>query len=372
MIHYDSLGPEKVLQVYDPKSGMKGFLVIDSTRLGPGKGGIRMTPTVSLEEVASLARAMTLKCALAELPFGGAKSGIIADDKKITKVKKEELVRAFSRSLKHLCPSEYVSAPDMNISEEEIRWFVEENGDHNSATGKPANMCVKPGEKCGIPHEYGSTGCGVFHATEVAANHLKIPLKGAKYAVEGLGNVGSFVIEYMSKKEAVLVAVSDSKGCIYNPDGINPQQLFLVKKEKGSVIEYKPGKVLKPEALFELPLDIIIPAAIPNSIHEKNYNNIKAKLIVEGANIPISSEIEEKLHKKGILVIPDFLANAGGVISSYAEYIGKNPKDMFSMVEEKIRRNTELVLKISKKKKCSPRVTATKIALERIKHVKKR
>lgn len=372
MIQYDSLGPEKIVQVYDPKSGMKGFLVLDNTFRGPGKGGIRMTPTVSLEEVASLARTMTLKCALAELPFGGAKSGIVADDRKITKEKKEELVRAFSRSLKHLCPSEYVSAPDMNIAEEEIRWFVEENGDHNSATGKPANMCVSPGERCGIPHEYGSTGLGVFHATQVAANHLNFSLKGATYAVEGLGNVGSFVIEYMSKKEAILVAVSDSKGCIYNPEGIDPQKLFLTKKEKGSVIYYKPGKVLKPEELFELPVDILIPAAIPNSIHEKNYTAVKAKLIVEGANIPMKPDIEEKLHKKGILVIPDFLANAGGVISSFAEYNGKNPKDMFSMVEEKIRKNTKLVLEASKKKKCSPRVAATQIALERIKYGKKR
>tara|TARA_Y100000310_G_C20630000_1_gene788124 strand:- start:429 stop:1541 length:1113 start_codon:yes stop_codon:yes gene_type:complete len=369
MVTYDEFGPEKVVHVYDPKTGMKGFTVIDNTSLGPGKGGIRMTPSVTVDEVAKLARTMTWKCAMAEIPFGGAKSGIIADDRKLTKKKKEEIVRSFSRSLKHLAPSEYVAAPDMNMAEDEMRWFVTENGNHQSATGKPANMCVAKG-KCGIPHEYGSTGFGVFHATEIAANHLKLPLRNASYAVEGLGNVGTFVIEHMSKKCGKLIAVSDSKGCIYNPQGINPQKLFLTKKKKGSVIHYKPGKVLKANKLFELKTDILIPAAIPNSINEKNYKKIKAKLIVQGANIPMTHEVEEKLHKRRILVVPDFIANAGGVISSYAEYAGKNPKQMFKLVETKIRKNTKLVLQSSKKKNCSPRKAGMEIAKRRIKNAK--
>tara|TARA_Y100000310_G_scaffold339280_1_gene431498 strand:- start:6231 stop:7346 length:1116 start_codon:yes stop_codon:yes gene_type:complete len=371
MVNYDEFGPEKVVHVYDPKSGMKGFTVIDSTKRGPGKGGIRMTPSVSVEEVAALARTMTWKCALADLPFGGAKSGIIADDRKISKKKKGEIVRAFSRSLKHLAPSEYVAAPDMNMAEQEMEWFVKENGNPQSATGKPANMCIKKG-KCGIPHEYGSTGFGVFHATEIAANHIKLPLKNATYAVEGLGNVGSFVIEHMSKKCGKLVAVSDSKGCIYNPKGIDTQKLFLVKKKKGSVIHYKPGKVLKSHKIFELKVDILVPAAIPNSIHKKNYKKIKAKMVVEGANIPTTPDIEEKLHKRGILVVPDFIANAGGVISSYAEYAGKNPKDMFKLVERKIRKNTKLVLDTSKRKGYSPRRAGMEVAIKRIKNAKKR
>ncbi|EFK95866.1 glutamate dehydrogenase, partial [sediment metagenome] len=146
MVVFDGLGPEKILEVYNPKVGMRGFVVIDNLSLGPGKGGIRMTPTVSVDEVSRLARAMTLKCAMAELPFGGAKSGIIADPKMLSKEKKEEIVRAFSEALKPVCPNMYVAAPDMNMGEEEMRWFAGANGSNKACTGKPADMG-------GLPHE---------------------------------------------------------------------------------------------------------------------------------------------------------------------------------------------------------------------------
>src|SRR3989338_11655639 len=147
MPHFDEIGPEKMIEVFNHATGMHGFLVIDNTALGPGKGGIRLTPTVTKDEVAALARVMTWKSALAELPFGGAKAGIVADDKKITKREKEEIVRAFAQSIKELCPSKYIAAPDMNTAEEEMRIFAEENG-KNSCTGKPKSMG-------GLPHELG-------------------------------------------------------------------------------------------------------------------------------------------------------------------------------------------------------------------------
>ena len=358
------MNPEKILEVYDAKSGMHGFAVVDSTKRGPGKGGIRMRPDVTVEEVKELARTMTIKCAISNLPFGGAKSGIVADDRKMSKKKKEEIVRAFSRAIKCLAPRYYVAAPDMNMGEEEVRWFVEENGSFKSATGKPAKMCTK--KKCGIPHEFGSTGFGVFHAALVAAKFKKMDVSKSTYAVQGLGNVGMFVVEYMSKKCGKLVAVSDSKGCIYNPKGIDCYKLFKVKKEKGSVVYYNDGKVLKRDKIFGLKVDILVPAATANAIHEKNYKKVRSKIIVEGANIPIKPEIEEKLHKKGVLVVPDFIANAGGVISSYAEYKGKNPKDMFDLVEKKIIKNTRLILEKSKKEKISPRKAGLKIAYQRL------
>src|SRR3990172_5251616 len=149
MIEFDEFGPEKIFEVYDPKTGMHGFTVIDNTALGPGKGGIRMTPTVSIEEVAKLARAMTWKCSIADLPFGGGKSGIRADVKSLTPEKKMDIIRAFSRGIKPICPSMYVAAPDINTAEEEMKVFVEANGTFNSATGKPADMCEREGI-CGI------------------------------------------------------------------------------------------------------------------------------------------------------------------------------------------------------------------------------
>jgi glutamate dehydrogenase/leucine dehydrogenase len=359
MVKKDKFGPEKILEVEDKKTGMKGFLVIDNTNRGPGKGGIRMTPTVTVEEVARLARAMTLKNALADLPFGGAKSGIVADDRKLTKEQKKEIVQAFSRALKPVCPSMYIAAPDMNMAEEEMRWFAEANGDLKSCTGKPKDMG-------GLPHELGSTGFGVAHAAKVAMEHKGVDISKATFAVEGFGNVGWFVAKFLTEWGARMVAVSDSKGAIYNPDGLDFKKLAEVKKEQGTVINYRPGGILPGEKLFGLPADVLIPAAMPNSINEKNWSSIKAKVIVEGANIPATPIIEERLHKRGILVVPDFVANSGGVISSYVEYIGGQEKEMFRLVEEKINRNTRAVLEHSEREGISPRKAAMEIAKGRI------
>jgi len=363
----DEWGPEKIVQVYDPPTGMKGILVIDNTALGPGKGGIRMTPTVNVEEVFRLARTMTWKCALAELPFGGAKSGIIANPKEMPKEEKMKMIRAFAIALRPLSPSQYVAAPDINTGEEEMAAYALANGSLTACTGKPANMCVRPGEKCGIPHEYGSTGYGVFHAIRVGAKHVGIELKQAKIAIDGFGNVGSFLVKYLSDFGAKIVAVSDSKGCLYNPDGLEYEKLRKVKEETRSVINYEPGQVLPHTDLFELPVDILVPASIPDVINEGNVNKIKAKLVVEAANIPITYENEKRLHEREITVIPDFVANAGGVISSYAEYMGENPKKMFEMVEEKIVRNVKLVLEKAKKERIPPREAALRIAQKIVK-----
>lgn len=367
LIEHDEFGPEKIIQVYDAKTGMKGIAVLDNTKLGPGKGGIRMRPEVNIEEVCRLARAMTLKNALAGLPFGGAKSGIIADDKKITKEKKTGIIKAFSRALKSFCPKEYVAAPDMNMAEEEIRIFVEENGDFNAATGKPASFCRKINGKkfCGIPHELGSTGYGVYHAALIAIEHLGMDIKNLSFAVEGFGNVGMFAAKFLTEAGAKLTIVSDSKGAVYDKAGLDFKKLVKTKESKGSVVFY-PGKKLKCGELFELDIDMIVTAAVPDVINEQNWNKIKAKLIVEGSNIPIKPEIEEKLHKKGIFVVPDFVANSGGVISSYIEYTGGTADDVFPMVEKKIREATKKVLEKAKTKKICPREAALEIAKERL------
>jgi glutamate dehydrogenase/leucine dehydrogenase len=367
MINYDKLGPEKIIEVYDPKSGMRGFTVIDNTLRGPGKGGIRMTPSVNVEEVSKLARAMTLKCALADLPFGGAKSGIVADDRKISKQKKKDLVEAFAKALKNLSPSEYIAAPDMNIGENEMEIYAKSNGNLKSCTGKPSNLCIKPGEECGLPHEYGSTGFGVAKSTLAAMKYLGMKPEDTSVAIEGFGNVGTFTMKHLGEAGVKIIAVSDSKGVIYNSEGLNYEKLYKTKTEKGSVTKYSDGKIKKCEDLFSLNVDILIPGALPDVINKKNYKKIKAKIIVEAANIPIKHELEERLHKKGIIIVPDIIANAGGVISSYAEFRGYNPKKMFNLVKKKIEENTLLVLKNAKSKNISTRRAATEIAIDRIK-----
>ncbi|MBI4738300.1 Glu/Leu/Phe/Val dehydrogenase [Candidatus Woesearchaeota archaeon] len=369
MVKYDEFGPEKILSVYDPKTGMNGFVVIDNTALGPAKGGIRMTIDVRVDECVKLARVMTWKCAITELPFGGGKSGIVADTHKIDDAKKQELIAAFAAALKPICPSLYVAAPDIGTAEKEMETFAKSNGSHKSCTGKPKNVCE--GAACGIPHELGSTGWGVYHATLVALEHQKRDVKGVTFAVDGFGNVGSFAAKYLTEKGAKLVAVSDSKGCIYNSDGISFKELSAVKKKTGSVINYKPGNVLKSSDAPTVACYVFIPAAKADVIHAKNWKDVKAKLIVEGANIPIMHDIEVKLHKNGVLVIPDFVANAGGVISSYVEYIGGSEDDVFPLIEKKIVRNTQLVLDTMTKKNIPPRDAAMQIAIERVKKAEK-
>ena len=356
----DEWGPEKILEVYDSKVGLKGFVVIDNTSCGPGKGGIRMTPTVTLEEDFRLARTMTWKCSLAGLPFGGAKSAIVFDPKSNPIEKKKEIMKAFGRALKGIAPKLYIAAPDVNTGEEEMRWLVEGNGSLKSATGKPKDLG-------GIPHELGSTGFGVFHSTVTTAKFLRIDIKEAKVAIEGFGNVGSFVAKHLSEVGARIVAVSDSKGCVFNPDGIDFNKLSEVKKETGTVINYKPGNVLPNAELFSLPVDFLIPAALADVINSGNVEQVKARAVVEAANIPMKIEIEQRLHEKGILVVPDFVANAGGVISSYCEYRGHDVEKMFKLVEKKVVKNTKAVLRRAKRENSRPRDAAMKIAKERVK-----
>jgi glutamate dehydrogenase (NAD(P)+) len=360
-MEFDEFGPEKVVEVYDPRVGMHGFLVIDNTGFGPGKGGIRMTPTVSKQEVAKLARVMTWKTAIMELPFGGAKSGIVADPRRMQPKKKDEIVRSFARALKDLVPEEYIAAPDMNMAEREMTIFAKENG-RKSCTGKPKSMG-------GLPHELGSTGFGTYHAALVAMDHLGMDPGSTTVAIEGFGNVGTFVAKFLSEKGATLVAVSDSKGVIYNPRGMDFKKLMTVKKKTGRVKDYKPGKVLHNEEIMTVSADVLVTAAIPDLITPKDVPHVKAKLIVEGSNIAMAHQTEEMLMRRGILVVPDFVANAGGVISSYVEYKGGTAKTMFKMVEDKIRRNTKVVLEKTGEHKGCPRCAALEIAQERVHEV---
>lgn len=367
MNHYsDEFGPEYILEVYDPKLDYKGILVIDNLALGVGKGGIRITPTVSAEEVWRLARAMTFKNALAGLSFGGAKAGIVADSSKISPEKKKLIVESFARALRPFCPQYYIAGPDMNTGEKEMEWFAKANGDWHAATGKPTNVCIKlfgdKWERCGIPHEFGSTGFGVTEASIVAADFLKLDIKNATCAIAGFGNVGSFAFKYLQEKGVKVVALSDADGAVFDEKGLDFGKLLALKAKEGSIMKYPSGQKISRDSIYELAVDILIPAAVPDVINEKNIDQIKAKIIVEGANIPVKEEYEEILYRRGCLIVPDIVANSGGVISSFAEYKGYHPKKMFGIVEEKIRKIVKLVLEESKKKGVSPRRAAKEIA----------
>lgn len=364
----NEFGPELIVKVFRQDIGLEGYLVIDNTNLGPGKGGIRMTPNVTEEEVARLARTMTFKNALAQIPFGGAKAGIVW--KGGSQEKKRILVQQFARDVQLLIPKKYIAGPDVGTGEQEMAWFVGATGNWRSATGKPANLCMKvfgkKGEKCGIPHEFGSTGWGVAHATKTAADLLGIDIKGATVAIHGFGNVGTFAFTYVTDMGAKVVAIADKDGACHVPEGFNPSQTKEIVKAGSSIINYKGGKSIRPEDFWRVRVDILIPASVTDVINESNKNDINTKLIIEAGNIPMQEYIEEEFFKKGVMLVPDFVANAGGVISSYAEYRGYNPKKMFETVESKIVKITKIVLKESLKKKENPRKVGLDIAKKRI------
>ena len=368
-----SANPEYILKVSDPKIGMEGFLVIDSTVLGPGKGGIRMTPDVTLEEVARLARTMTLKNALADIPFGGAKGGIKwpggSDELK------KEFVQSYARAIKHLIPHKYIAGPDVNTGEKEMQWFVEATGVWESATGKPKELCFeytgdcKNGicQKCGIPHEAGSTGFGVAQATKVAAEIFGVDIKKARVAIHGFGNVGAFAYKFLTEMGAKVVAIADKTCAHYAPDGFEEKLIDELIKERKGLSHYSgKAKIIKFDEFWSVSVDILIPASVTDVINESNKDKIKAKIIVEAANIPMQERIEEEFLRKGVLIVPDLVANAGGVISSYCEHKGYGHEKMLAMVEEKIKNTTRLVLEESKRKKANPRHLAVELAQKKL------
>jgi len=365
--------PEYLIKISDSKNGMEGFLVIDNTVLGPGKGGIRMTADVTAEEVARLARTMTWKNALADIPFGGAKAGIKWTGG--SEEEKKEFVQSFGRAIKSLTPKKYIAGPDVNTGEKEMQWFVEATGIWRSATGKPENFCIEtPGNcangicrKCGIPHEAGSTGFGVVQATKVAAKVLGMDLKKASASIHGFGNVGSFVFKFLTESGVRVVAIADKSCILFSEEGFDKKAIMKLGQEKKELAQY-PGKARKigADQFWSLPVDILIPASVTDVINETNKDRINVGMIVEGGNIPMRESIEEEFFQRGIVIVPDFVANAGGVISSYAEYKGYHLKKMFELVERKINKTAKTVLEESIRENKNPRKVALEFARRKI------
>ncbi len=362
----DEFGPECMIEVYDSATGMRGFLVIDNTAIGPGKGGIRMTANVTIEEVYRLARTMTWKNSITGIPFGGAKGGIVwpGGDKEL----KKKYVQAYARAIAPFIPKKYIAGPDVNSGEVEMKWIAEAVGIWNASTGKPAKYCSGNGKskKCGLPHELGSTGFGVVESTEVAAELAGIPLKDATVAIHGFGNVGTFAWQFLTEKGAKITALADRSGAFFSKNGFDKKLIAKAIKNGQSLFDAFPKSKISDKEFWGLPVDILIPASVTDVINESNKKAVRAKIIVEAGNIPMSDKIENEFFKKGILIVPDFVANAGGVISSYAEYMGYNPEKMFKLVSGKVRSATRLVLSQSIKEKRNPREVGMEIAVEKV------
>lgn len=349
----DDFGPSKIIQLYSAKEGVRGFVVIDNTALGTALGGVRMSPTVTAQEVCRLARTMTLKNSASGLAHGGAKAGIVANP---ADPRKERIFRVFARMIRDL--TDYIPGPDMGCDETAMAWIRDETG---RSVGLPEELGGLPLDKLG------ATGFGVAECAEVAARFANLELRGARVAIEGFGSVGKAAARFLAAKGALLVAASDSKGAVHHASGIDVEELIAVKSRTGSVANYERGTRLAVEEIFGLPCDILIPAAAPDVIHGGNAGLIQARLILQGANIPATPEAEGQLQARGILVLPDFIANAGGVIMAAMEYAGKTEQEAFQAIGERIRKNTRLVLEKAASEGTLPRAAADALARERVK-----
>jgi glutamate dehydrogenase (NAD(P)+) len=350
----DEFGPLKLIHIWRPSLRLKAIVAVDNVACGPAIGGVRMAPDVSAEEAFRLARAMTLKNAAAGLPHGGGKSVIFADPK-ISPTDKERLIRGFATAISDL--AEYIPGPDMGTDERAMGWIKDETG---RAVGLPREIG-------GIPlDEIGATGFGLVAAVEVAAERIGLALRGARVAVQGFGSVGKHAARLLAEKGVVLVAACDSKGTIVNDDGLDIAALIALKKEGGSLRDYPRGRQLDGEAVIAAPCDILIPAARPDVIHRGNVLRVQAKIVAQGANIPCTPEAEEVLAGRGVLVLPDFIVNAGGVICAATEYRGGTEAVAFTTIDEKIRANTQAVLDTVNSAKILPRAAALSLAQERI------
>ena len=335
--------PDRVIEVKVPVKMDKGVIKTfvgyrsqHSNVLGPYKGGIRFHQNVSREEVIALSTLMTLKCAANNLPLGGGKGGVIVNPKELSEGELERLSRTYAKAIAPFIGEDVdVPAPDVNTDGKIMMWMLDE---YEKTIGKksPATFTGKPVEFGGSLGRTEATGRG---GVIVMENLLKALNKDYQtIAVQGFGNVGYYFAQIAYEKGYRIIALSDSKGGIYNENGLNPEEVMKVKEETGSVINFKDGKVISNEELLELPVDVLVPAALENVITKDNASKIQAKVIIEMANGPITEEAYPILESKGIIIAPDILANGGGVIVSYFEWLQnkKNEKWTEDEVNQKL------------------------------------
>ena len=298
-----------------------GYRVHHNIVLGPAKGGIRYHPDVTLDEVRALAMWMTWKCAVVGLPFGGGKGGVICNPKEMSDQELENLTRRYTTEISIMIGPEIdIPAPDVGTNAQVMAWLMDTYSMHKGysvlpvVTGKPVSI----GGSLGRAE---ATGRGVMIVAREACKHLDMPFEGATAVVQGYGNVGAVAAYLLHDAGCRVIGVSDSRGGVYNPKGLDPRDVLRHKKETKSVVGYPGADTITNEELLELPCDILVPAALEKQITEDNADRIKAKLIVEGANGPTTPDADKILKGNGVFVVPDILANAGGVTVSYFEWV---------------------------------------------------
>ena len=349
-----------------------GYRVLYNTSRGPAKGGIRFDLGVTLDEVRALAAWMTWKCAVVNIPFGGSKGGVICDPLTMSMGELERLTRRYTSAIiEILGPDSDVPAPDVNTNERVMAWIMDTYSMHvrhtvtSVVTGKPLEMGGSAGRR-------EATGRGCMWVTREALKHLGMPLKGAKVVVQGFGNVGSIAAELLQENGATVVAVSDVSGGLYNAKGLDVKDVIAWRDVHRYVTGYPKAEAVAGEDFLTLPCDVLLPAALENVITSRNASKIQAKVIIEGANGPTAAAADEILDKKGVFVVPDILANAGGVTVSYFEWV--QDRDGYFWTEDVVNQRLEdimvksfaNVLEVSKRYNVNMRIAAYTLAIDRV------
>ncbi|MDK2794253.1 MAG: glutamate dehydrogenase [Caldanaerobacter sp.] len=371
--------PQKVIEVSIPVKMddgsvrvFTGFRVQHNNAIGPTKGGIRFHPNVNADEVKALAMWMTFKCSVVGIPYGGGKGGVAVNPKELSKEELERLSRAFIDAIyDEIGPNKDIPAPDVNTNSQIMGWMLDE---YNKISRKdnPGVITGKPLSVGGSKGRVAATGLGVAITVRELAKKMGLELKGAKVAVQGFGNVGSYTALILQQYGAKIVAISNSRTCIYSEKGIDVEKLMEYREKTGNIAGFADTEELPKEEIFTLDVDIFVPAALENVITSQNADKIKAKIVAEGANGPTTPEADEILDKKGIMVIPDILANAGGVTVSYFEWV-QNLYGFYWTEEEVLKREEQLmvdafnsVYEISRQYNVNMRTAAYMLSIKRV------
>ena len=366
IVHFPVRMQDGVVKVFT------GYRVQHNVSRGPGKGGIRYHPSVTLNEVKALAMWMTWKCAVVGIPYGGAKGGVVCDPKQMTAQQVETLTRRYTTEISLLIgPDRDIPAPDVNTNAQTMAWIMDTYSMHHGYT-VPAVVTEKPLSIGGSEGRNEATARGVVYTIIEAAKASGLDLDGARVVVQGYGNAGMYSAKLMSEIGATVLAVSDTSGGIYDPKGLDPVKVEAFKRETGRVQGLPGAERITNAELLELDCEILIPAAIENQIGAHNAPAIKAKIVAEAANGPTSPEADRILHDRGVMVIPDILCNAGGVTVSYFEWV-QDLQNLFwreatinARLKEVMVKSFNDVLDLSRKHKVDMRTAAYMLAVSRV------
>jgi glutamate dehydrogenase (NAD(P)+) len=349
-----------------------GYRVQHNVNRGPAKGGIRYGPDVTLDEVKALAMWMTWKCAVVGIPYGGAKGGVICDPKQMSSAELERLTRRYTTEISIVIgPHSDIPAPDVNTNSQVMAWIMDTYSMHEGYS-IPAVVTGKPLSIGGSEGRNDATATGVLFVTRQAARRMGMPMRGARVSIQGFGNAGSIAARLFHNEGCKIVAVSDTRGGIYNESGLDPSAVLRHKQERGSVVDFPRAQRVRVQDVLEVPCDILIPAATEGVITEANAGRVQARIVAEAANGPTTPQADKILFDQGTIVIPDILANAGGVTVSYFEWV-QDLQSFFWGVEE-ITQKLEVIMNRAfaavadkaDQSHCDMRLAANMLAISRV------